>query len=81
MKEACDLLLDLAKSAGYRYQPINADWARLCKPLSARLFGYKQVTDAYLLGLAIHENLILATFDRALVHLAGEYSRHVLLLE
>jgi len=39
------------------------------------------VTDAYLLGLAIQQNLILITLDKALLHLAGkENSKHVLLL-
>jgi hypothetical protein len=39
------------------------------------------VTDAYLLGLAIREELILVTMDKAILHLAGsEHRKHVLLL-
>ena len=35
------------------------------KPLAQKLAGYQQVTDAYLLGLAIHKRGKLATMDRA----------------
>ena len=41
----------------------------------------KQVTDAYLLGLAMREELVLTTFDKALMHLAGEHRQQVLVLE
>jgi len=37
----------------------------------AKLFGHKQITDAYLLGLAIHKRGILATFDQGIRSLAG----------
>ncbi len=81
MSEATAVLLQLAKHPGYRYVPITADWQTLCKPLFSRLYGTKQVTDAYLLGLAIQQGLVLTTFDKALLHLAGEHTRHLLLLE
>ena len=35
------------------------------KPFAQKLAGYQQVTDAYLLGLAIHKRGKLATMDRA----------------
>jgi toxin-antitoxin system PIN domain toxin len=35
------------------------------KPLAQKLAGHQQVTDAYLLGLAIHKRGKLATTDRA----------------
>lgn len=42
----------------------------------------KQVTDAYLLGLAVREDVILTTMDKGILHLAGdEHSKHVLLLK
>jgi uncharacterized protein len=45
-------------------------------------FGHRPITDAYLLGLAVREELVLVTFDRAILHLAGEHSsKHVLILE
>ena len=81
MSEATAVLLQLAKHPGYRYVPIMADWQTLCGPFSSRLYGTKQVTDAYLLGLAMHEGLVLTTFDKALLHLAGEHALHVLILD
>lgn len=80
MEEATAMVAHLAQEPGYHYQPISADWQTLCRPFFKRLFGHKQITDAYLLGLAVHEGLILVTFDKAILHLAGEHSRHVLVL-
>jgi uncharacterized protein len=37
----------------------------LSGPFFKRLFGHNQITDAYLLGVAIHEGLVLVTFDLA----------------
>lgn len=62
------------------YQPISADWQTLTAPITKRLHGHNQVTDAYLLGLALREGMVLVTLDRALLHLAGEHRDHVLLL-
>ena len=81
MSEATSMLKQLAKHPGYRYLPIAADWEMLCGPFFPRLYGSKQVTDAYLLGLAVREGLVLTTFDKALVHLAGEHKRQILILE
>ena len=81
MSEATAVLMQLAKHPGYRYLPIAADWQTLCGPFFPRLYGTKQVTDAYLLGLAVREGLVLTTFDKALLHLAGEHQSHVLVLD
>lgn len=81
VEEATTMLDRLTEQPGYHYQPITADWRTLSRPFFKRLFGHNQITDACLLGLAIHEGLVLVTFDKALLHLAGEYGRHVLLLE
>lgn len=82
MIEATTVLTQLARHPGYRYQAITADWQTLCSPFFKRLYGTKQVTDAYLLGLAVREGLVLVTMDKAILHLAGqEHSRSVLLLE
>lgn len=52
------------------------------QPLFQATYGTKQVTDAYLLGLAVRNGLALVTMDKGIVHLAGnEYSKHVLLLQ
>lgn len=80
MNEASDVLRQLAEHPGYHYLPITADWHTLCRPFFKRLYGTKQVTDAYLLGLAVREGLILVTLDKTILYLAGEHKDHVLLL-
>ena len=78
--QATWVLAELTRHPGYRYQTITADWRTLSSPFFNRLHGTKQVTDAYLLGLAIREGLTLVTLDKAILHLAGEQKSHVLLL-
>ncbi len=80
MSEATAVLATMAQHPGYHYLPIVAGWHTLCSPFFKRLYGTKQVTDAYLLGLAVREGLELVTLDKAIVHLAGEHRSHVLLL-
>ena len=82
MSEATEILKHLAQHPGYRYLPIDADWQTLCSSFFTRLYGTKQVTDAYLLGLAVREGLVLVTIDKAIIHLAGtEHSKYVLMLK
>lgn len=80
MSEATAVLAAIAEHPGYHYLPITVGWHTLCSPFLKRLYGTKQVTDAYLLGLAVREDLVLVTLDKAILHLAGEYRSHVLLL-
>ncbi len=64
------------------YWEINASWVDLTAPFVDRISGHQQITDAYLLGMAIKENGVLVTFDRGLRYMAGpELARHVLVLE
>ena len=57
-------------------QPQHVYWHDTPEPLamatlnSAALVGHRQVTDAYLLGLAAHQRQCLATLDRGLVSFA-----------
>jgi toxin-antitoxin system PIN domain toxin len=82
MSDATAVLQGLTRHPGYRYQPIVADWQTLSSSFSQRLYGTKQVTDAYLLGLSVQEGLVLTTMDKGILHLAGEqYGAHVLLLQ
>ena len=82
MAEATAILKKLAQHPGYRYLPIAEDWHTLCGPFFKRLFGTKQVTDAYLLGLAVRNGMVLVTMDKGIAYLAGsEFSKHVLLLD
>jgi predicted nucleic acid-binding protein len=49
---------------------------------AARISGHQQITDAYLLGLAIKEKGVLVTFDKGIQYMAGaEFSQNVLLIE
>ena len=81
MEQITAMLGRLKEQPGYHYQPVSADWQELTKPFSKRVHGHNQVTDAYLLGVAVREGLVLTTFDKAVVHLAGEHRGHVLVLE
>lgn len=81
MLQATAMLESMKRQPGYRYQPILADWQTLTEPFFHQLHGHRQVTDAYLLGLAMREGLVLTTFDRAILHMAAEHRKHVLVLE
>ena len=81
MEQAVTMLERLKRRQGYSLQSITADWQKLTVPFAKRIHGHNQITDAHLLGLAIQEGLVLTTFDRALLHLAGEHRKHVLVLE
>ena len=78
--EATGILEKLAEHPGYQYLPLSHDWRTLTKPFFKRLHGHKQITDSYLLGLALREGMVLVTFDKAILHLAGQYSDRVRLL-
>jgi toxin-antitoxin system PIN domain toxin len=66
----------------YGYWEIKESWVEVTAPFAARISGHQQVTDAYLLGLAIKENGLLVTFDKGIQYMAGaEFSQNVLLLQ
>lgn len=57
-------------------------WLQLIQPFASRLHGYRQVTDAYLLGLAIKHNVVLVTLDEHIQALAGlEFKRNLRTLQ
>ncbi len=79
---ATEVLIDLANRPGYRYWPINESWTRLAALFAERVFSHQQITDAYLLGLAIRNDGVLVSFDRGLRFLAGEeFKENLLILE
>jgi toxin-antitoxin system PIN domain toxin len=81
-EQATSALAKLASRPGYRYWPMTESWTTLTAPFVDRIFGHQQVTDAYLLGMAIKEDGVLVTFDRGLLYLAGsEFRRNLLVLE
>ena len=80
--EATELLARLRKHRGYRFWPMVEGWATLAAPFRERVFGHQQITDAYLLGLAVREGGVLVTMDKAIRYMAGtQYGKHVLVLE
>lgn len=82
IERATEVLAKLTLLPGYEYWPITESWATLTAPFAARIFGHQQVTDAYLLGLAIKNDGVLVTFDRGLRYMAGpKFSRNLLVLE
>jgi toxin-antitoxin system PIN domain toxin len=82
IEESNAVLGKLESHPGYRYWPITVGWSDLAEPFRERIFGHQQIADAYLLGLAINENGVLVTLDKAIKFLAGErYSKHLLVLE
>lgn len=81
-EQASAILAGLSDRPGYRYWPLTEGWAALIAPFGSRITGHQQVTDAYLLGLAIKEDGVLVTFDRGLRYLAGsEFRQNLLILE
>ncbi len=81
IQQATAILASFAEHPGYRYWPISESWAALTAPFSSRIFGHQQVTDSYLLGLAIKESGVLVTFDPGFGVLAGDqYIRNLRVL-
>lgn len=82
VEEATWVLARLSQRAGYRFWPISKGWSSLAAPFIERVFGHQQITDAYLLGLAVKEDGVLVTMDKAIQYMAGsKYSKNVLVLE
>jgi toxin-antitoxin system PIN domain toxin len=72
MSDSILLLRKVAALPNCESLPIEHSWLELIQPLVPRLHGYRQVTDALLLGLAIRNGAVLVTLDRAIKALAGE---------
>lgn len=82
LEAAIDALRKLAQRPGHRFWPITTGWEMLTADFASRIFGHQQVTDAYLLGMAIKENGVLVTFDKGIRYLAGlQYADNVLVLQ
>jgi toxin-antitoxin system PIN domain toxin len=70
--EALALLALNLEHAGHEFWPDSLQVPAAVKVMEDRLQGYRQLTDAYLLALAMRHKGGLATFDRGLRTLAGE---------
>jgi uncharacterized protein len=81
MAEAREALVGFSELKGYRYWPIQRTFEEMTEAFRERLHSYRQVTDAFLLGLAIERKGSLATLDKAIRHLAGsDFMQHVTLI-
>ncbi len=82
IEDGTQMLAELASHPGYRFWPISAGWATLAAPFHERVFGHQQITDAYLLGLAVKGDGVLVTLDKAIKYLAGaQFKQNLLVLE
>jgi len=68
-REAVDLLAQNLKHPFHRFWPDELSFPEAVEPFRDRLVGHQQITDAYLLGLAIRKGGRLATLDRAVLWL------------
>jgi toxin-antitoxin system PIN domain toxin len=73
-QEAAKLLGANLNHPSHRFWPDEISFVQAIHPFARRLAGHQQVTDAYLLGLAIHKQGKLATMDRAVLALLPEKS-------
>lgn len=81
MSDAILLLQEIAALPNCENLPLEHSWLELIQPLTPRMHGYRQVTDALLLGLAIRNGAVLVTLDRSIQALAGEaYAANLLTL-
>ncbi|HEV3037135.1 MAG TPA: TA system VapC family ribonuclease toxin [Candidatus Angelobacter sp.] len=73
--EAIEMLNKDLLHPSHQFWKDEISFAEAVKPFRERLSGHRQVTDAYLLGLAIHMKGKLATMDRAVLGLLLEKDR------
>jgi len=80
--EALEMLNRVTQLPGHRFWPMEIGFHEAVRPFAERIFGHQQVSDAYLLGLAIKKSGKLVTLDRAIEALAGrEFRNAVVFLE
>jgi uncharacterized protein len=81
VSEVMAMLAALTTLPGHQFWPIDFNFAEAAAPFEARFFGHQQVTDIYLLALAIRNKGKLVTLDRGIAALAGsEYLEDILVL-
>jgi hypothetical protein len=71
MSEALEVLEAMTQAKGHQFWAIDVGIVGAVQGVRERLFGHQQVTDAYLLGLAVRHKGVLVTLDRGLMSLAG----------
>jgi len=69
LQQAVALLEENLQDARHRFWADDVSVAKAVQPFFKRLKGHKQVTDAYLLGLALHKKGRLVSLDRGILDL------------
>jgi len=69
--DAISLLKANVAHPSHRFWRDETGFVEAAKPFAARITGHQQITDAYLLGLAVHKKGKLPTLDRGMRFLAG----------
>jgi hypothetical protein len=59
----------------HEFWPDDISFAKAVEPVRKRITGHQQVSDAYLVGLAIHHSGKLVTLDRSIVALLAANER------
>ena len=81
MREARAAMQNLTQLEGHTFWAAAPPYEDIVASFVRRILGHRQITDAYLLGLAIQNRGVLVTRDKAILHLAGtEHQKHVVLL-
>jgi len=79
--EGLAMLSALTQLSNHQFWPLDLPFAEVAKRFPGRLHGHQQVTDAYLLSLAMNRKGKLVTLDRSIRALTGaEYKEHLLVL-
>src|SRR5262245_5974257 len=65
----------------HRFWKMDIGFNEAVSPFGDKFAGHQQTTDAYLLGLAIHKNGILVSFDSSIAALLEPRSPHLRTLE
>ena len=74
--DAIALLGRLRRLESHAFWAMERSMAALPPGILSRIQGYRQITDAVLLGLAAQRGGRLATFDTGMAHLLAEAERH-----
>lgn len=69
-RDAATLLEGNLRADDHEFWPDDMSFAQATGFVGARLVGHQQVTDAYLLGLAVRRRGVLASFDAGISSLA-----------
>ncbi|HEY3769447.1 MAG TPA: TA system VapC family ribonuclease toxin [Candidatus Angelobacter sp.] len=68
-QQALKILVANLKHPSHQFWPDDVSFAEAVEPTQKQIVGHQQVSDAYLLGLALHRKARLATMDRGVLTL------------